>query len=137
MKKVVLVTCAAKKRSGRYPARDLYVGPFYRACMEYAESLKPDIIFILSAKHGLLAPDRTISYYDETLNRMGVKARRDWASRVLGQVREKIGASNVEYTILAGERYWEFLVEELGNVRLPLKGKGIGKQIQFLRRNTR
>jgi len=137
MKKVVLVTCAAKKRSGHHAARNLYIGPFYRACMEYAESLKPDSIFILSAKHGLLDPDRTISYYDETLNRMGVKARRDWASRVLGQVRGKFGTSKMEYTILAGERYWEFLVEELGNVLLPLQGKRIGKQLQFLLRNTR
>jgi hypothetical protein len=33
--------------------------------------------------------------------------------------------------------YWEFLLDELGNVRLPLKGKPIGKQLQFLKRNTR
>lgn len=121
---------------GRHAARDLYIGRYYRPCMEYAESLEPDYIFILSAKYGLLDPDRTVSYYDETLNRMGVKARRKWASRVLRQIREKFGAGKVEYTILAGARYWEYLVGELGDVRLPLKGKGIGKQLQFLRRNT-
>jgi hypothetical protein len=105
--------------------------------MWYAEALRPDYIFILSAKYGLLDPDRTISYYEKTLNRMGVKARQEWAHRVLKQVREKFGTRHVEYTILAGERYWGFLVDELGSVRLPLKGKGIGKQLQFLRRNTR
>ena len=137
MIKVVLVTCGAKKNPGTHPAKDLYVGPYFRACMEYAESLKPDQIFILSAKHHLLRPNAKVDWYDETLNGMGVKDRREWADRVLGQIRKRYGNAKVEYTILAGAMYWEFLVDELGNVRLPLKGKPIGKQLQFLGRNTR
>ena len=137
MKKVVLVTCGAKKRSGRHAARDLYIGSYYRACMEYAESLKPDQIFILSAKHHLLPPNTKVDCYDETLNEMGVKDRREWATSVLGQIRRRFGNTKVEYTILAGVRYWKFLKDELGKVRLPLERMPIGKQLQFLRGNTR
>jgi hypothetical protein len=136
MKRVALVTCGSKKKPGNHPAKDLYVGPYFRACMEYAESLKPDQIFILSAKHHLLRPSAKVDWYDETLNGMGVKDRREWAANVLGQIGKRFGNTKVEYTILAGARYWEFLVEELENVCLPLKGKPIGKQLQFLGRNT-
>ena len=137
MKRVILVTCGAKKRPGRHAARDLYIGPYYRACMEYAEDLRANHVFILSAKYGLLDPDRIISSYDETLNRMSVVDRRKWARQVLEQIKKKFGAGNVEYTILAGAPYWRYLVEELEDVRLPLKGKRIGKQLQYLSRKTR
>ncbi len=136
MKKVILVTCGSKKKPGNHPAKELYVGPYFRACMDYAESLKPDQIFILSAKHHLLPPNTKVDCYDETLNEMGVKKRREWAAAALGQIKKRFGNEKVEYTILAGARYWEFLVDELVNVRLPLKGKKIGKQLQFLGRNT-
>jgi len=136
MKRVVLVTCGAKKKPERSTARDLYIGPYYQACMEYAEALRPDHIFILSARYGLLDPDRKISPYDETLNGMGVRERRKWGRQVLEQIKKKFGAGNVEYTILAGAPYWRYLVEELKDVRLPLKGKRIGKQLQYLRRKT-
>ncbi len=137
MKRVVLVTCGAKKRTGRHAARDLYVGPYYRACLEYAESLRPDHIFILSAKYGLLDPARKISAYDETLNDMRIADRRKWALRVLEQIRDKFDAGIVTYTILAGAPYWRHLVPALRHVELPLKGKGIGKQLQYLKRRTR
>lgn len=136
MKRVILVTCGAQKKRGRHAARDLYIGSYYRACMEYAESLRPDHIFILSAKYGLLDLRRKISDYDETLNEMGVADRRKWALRVLEQIRDKFNAGKVEYTILAGAPYWQYLVAKLENVQLPLKGLGIGKQLQFLKMRT-
>jgi len=137
MKHIVLVTCGAKKKPGRSIARDLYIGPYYRACMDYAAALQPDHIFILSAKYGLLDPDRKIDFYNETLNDKGVAERREWARRVLDQIRRRFGTKKVEYTILAGEAYWRYLIDELGYVKLPLRGKGIGKQLQFLRRKRR
>lgn len=136
MKRIVLVTCGAKKQQKRSAARDLYIGPYYRACMDYAEALRPNHIFILSAKYGLLDPARMVDPYDETLNDMGVGGRRKWAGRVLEQLKRRFGGEKVEYTILAGSPYWRYLVDELGSVRLPLRGKGIGKQLQFLRRRS-
>ena len=105
--------------------------------MEYAESLKADQIFILSAKHHLLRPNTKVDWYGETLNEMGIKDRREWATSVLSQIRKRFGNAKVEFTILAGARYWEFLVDILENVHLPLKGKPIGMQLQFLKKNTR
>ena len=137
MKNIVLVTCGSKKNPGTHPAKDLYVGTYFRACMEYAESLKADQIFILSAKHHLLRPNTKVDWYGETLNEMGIKDRREWATSVLSQIRKRFGNAKVEFTILAGARYWEFLVDILENVHLPLKGKPIGMQLQFLKKNTR
>ncbi len=64
--------------------------------MEYAEALKPDHIFILSAKDGLLEPYRKVSPYGETLNDMGVRDRRKWAGRVLDQIKIMLKHPTVE-----------------------------------------
>ena len=37
-----------------------------------------------------------------------------------------------EFTFLAGEKYRKFLIPELSNVKIPMKGLKIGKQLQWL-----
>lgn len=49
--------------------------------------------FILSAKHGLVAPDEMIAPYDETLNTIGVGDRRKWAEKVQAQMNERLPAA--------------------------------------------
>jgi len=134
VKTVVLVTCGSKKLSRAARARDLYAGRYFNACMDYAESMKPEAIFILSAKHCLLDPEKVIKPYDVTLSQMGEAGRRKWGRCVLAQLRERYDTRNIRFVILAGENYWKNIRGRLEHVELPLKGKGIGQQIQYLNR---
>ena len=36
------------------------------------------------------------------------------------------------YIFLAGETYRKYLIEHLKNYQIPMKGMGIGKQLQYL-----
>ena len=54
---VVLLSCVKSKRARRCRAGDMYISPLFQKMMAYAESLRPNRIFILSAKYGLLAPE--------------------------------------------------------------------------------
>lgn len=60
MRKTVLISCVSKKQKYRAKAQDLYISPLFKLNLEYAQELKPDAIFILSAKHGLLHLDTEI-----------------------------------------------------------------------------
>ena len=60
MKKIVLISCASKKAPFKAKAEALYVSPLFVLNLRYAKSLKPDSIFILSAKYGLLDLDKEI-----------------------------------------------------------------------------
>ena len=57
MRKIVLISCVSKKLVHAAKVRDIYVSPLFRLNLAYAESLKPDAIYVLSAKHGLLPLD--------------------------------------------------------------------------------
>ena len=70
MKTIVLISCVSKKLAHAARARDIYVSPLFRLNLAYAESLKPDAIYVLSAKHGLLAlEDQIETVPDEFLKK--------------------------------------------------------------------
>ena len=84
MKRLVLISCASKKRATRAKAAELYISTLFELNLQYARRLKPDAILILSAKHGLLALNDEIEPYDVTLNEMGANERKAWANKVVG-----------------------------------------------------
>ena len=53
-KKIVLISCVSAKLSRRSKVRDLYISTLFKLNLKYAEKLRPDNIYVLSAKHGLL-----------------------------------------------------------------------------------
>ena len=61
MKRIVLISCVKSKLDHPARAEDLYTSTLFRSNLAYARSLKPDAIFILSAKFGLLSLERVIS----------------------------------------------------------------------------
>jgi len=54
MKRVVLISCVSKKLPHAAPAKELYMSALFQFCLRFARTLKPDNIFILSAKYGLV-----------------------------------------------------------------------------------
>jgi hypothetical protein len=95
--------------------------------------LRPDGIFILSAKHGLLPPEEEIEPYDLTLNRMSAVDRRTWAERVLRKLAEVGDLEEDRFTFLAGSRYREHLLPRIRHGHIPMEGLPIGKQLKFLK----
>ncbi|MBK7022711.1 MAG: hypothetical protein IPH41_04080 [Sulfuritalea sp.] len=136
MRKIVLISCVSKKLVHAAKVRDIYVSPLFRLNLAYAESLKPDAIYVLSAKHGLLPLDDQIEPYELTLNTMGTGQIRAWASGVVSQLAAVADLKHDLFVFLAGDKYRKFLVPHLAHFEVPMDGLTIGRQLQFLSRRT-
>ena len=135
-KKIVLISCASKKRPVRSQAKDLYISTLFELNLKYAKSLNPDVIYILSAKYELLNLETEIEPYNLTLNNMTQSEIKEWALRVINQLNEKTDLTNDHFIFLAGNNYRKYLVSSLKSYEVPLEGLPIGKQLQYLKRNT-
>ena len=137
MKKLVLVGCVKSKCDAPSAAKDLYDSPLWRSRRAYAERFGTDW-YILSAKHGLVAPEKTIAPYDLALTDLRAAERRTWSQKILDNLAAtvpELRGSTIE--IHAGKAYAEFGLEDgldnLGaKVRRPLAHiSGIGAQIAW------
>lgn len=137
MKKIVFVSCVSKKLPRKARAEELYISPLFKLNLAYAKKLKPQKVFILSAKHGLLRLSDTVAPYDTTLNKMLDPERRKWGARVLKQLRGKVDLQKDRFIFLAGGRYRKYLMPHMRHVEIPMIHLGIGKQLRFLKENTR
>jgi len=132
-KRIVLISCVSKKLSESAKAKDLYISTLFKLNLKYAETLKPDAIFVLSAKHGLLSLSKKIEPYELTLNKMRSGEIKQWANRVLKQIKKVCQIDETEFIFLAGEKYRKYLLPHIENARVPLEGLPIGKQLQKLK----
>jgi hypothetical protein len=129
-----LVGCAAGKLKRPAPARDLYTSQLFRKASAYAEQ-HSDRWFILSAKYGLVAPDRVIEPYDARLGHKSGPPIWAWAQDVaLTLGHELAGTPDAELLVLAGEQYRTFLRFVNYPARVPMEGMGIGQQLGYLTR---
>jgi hypothetical protein len=80
-------------------------------------------------------PTEVTAPYNETLSDFSADQRRKWARQVLKKL-EGVLSDNDEVLIIAGQRYREYLIEPLRcrveSIHIPMKGMGIGEQLQFL-----
>ena len=63
MKRIVLIYCVKTKLDHPTKAEDLYISNLFKNYLAYARYIKPDLVFILSAKYGLLKLDEQIAPY--------------------------------------------------------------------------
>ena len=133
MPNIALISCVSMKRKNKAEAGNLYISPLFNYSKEFATE-RFDSFFILSAKHGLLSPDKKIHPYDMTLNNMSKENRKEWSDKVYKEI-TKITEPNDKIIFLAGENYREFLIDKLrerGNsVRTPFYRMSIGEQLQW------
>lgn len=136
MTRVGLISCVSRKRAHAAEARDLYISALFKKTRPYVEQ-HCDKWYVLSAKYGLVYPDQVIEPYDETLNTKSRREREDWTVRVWEQISPQLNSDDC-VVILAGARYREFLIpliESRGcRVEIPMEGKSIGRQLQWLTR---
>lgn len=129
-----LVACVKTKRKSRAPAKDLYISDLFTKARAYVES-KGGRWRILSAKHGLVDPDKIIGPYELTLNKMGVADRRKWAADVLKKL-VRVKPQPKQIIMLAGVKYREYLIPELQqsgiDVVVPMEGLAFGEQLSWL-----
>lgn len=135
---IILIGCVKTKHEVPMAAKDLYRSSLFTARRSWAQA-QDGPWFILSAKHGLLDPTRTISPYDETLRGKSRADQRLWSSNAVeGLVRNLEDLSEADIEIHAGGDYYRFLepmLQERGaQVTVPLRHtRGIGLQIAWYR----
>ncbi|MCF7887664.1 MAG: hypothetical protein K9L76_00140 [Candidatus Omnitrophica bacterium] len=136
MAKIILISCVSKKKPHKAKAKNLYMSTWFKYAFQYALSLKPDKIFILSAKYGLLNPERVIMPYNRTLNNMKSDQIKKWANNVVSMLKEKADLENDNFIILAGKNYRRYLIPYISNYKIPMKELSIGYQLNFLKKHT-
>jgi hypothetical protein len=136
--KIGLVGCVKSKRGYPTPAGDLYTSALFSGRRRWVQA-SCSRWYILSAKHGLVAPGQVLDPYDETLTTQGSLARRAWAARVLVQLREALGdIGRYDFEIHAGAAYVGHglhagLVSGGAGVTLPAAGLSLGRQLALYR----
>lgn len=130
---IVFLSCTKEKKSYRCKAKDMYSeSSLFSKSYEYAKSLNPDHIYILSAKHHLLELNDIIEPYNETLNDYSVDERKDWTKKVIKIMKDKNINFNEKVVFLCGENYIEFLKDNFKNYKCIYDGKGIGEIMHWL-----
>lgn len=133
MKKIVLISCASKKLDYKAKAKDLYISTLFRYSLAYVKKLKPDKIYILSAKHGLLDLNEYIEPYNETLNNKSARDIKAWAEKIVSKLGKITNLQNDIFIFFAGKKYREYILPQIRYYEIPLKGLEIGKQLKFLK----
>lgn len=124
----IFLSCTKEKESKRCRARDMYMpSSLFSKSYEYAKTLNPDKIYILSAKHHLLPLSREIEPYNYTLKDASEGERREWAEEVVKQMKKYGIDFNAKTYFFAGEAYIKYLKEYFPNHKEMYAGKGIGK----------
>ena len=129
-----LVSCGRRKVSNAVPAKDLYCSPQFRKTRELVES-QGWPWFILSAKHGLLDPERRTEPYDKTLTTMNGAEQEEWAAAVIDALKSHLVEVR-SVVIFAGETYRKHLAPDLCSrgieVHVPMEGLRQGEQSAWL-----
>lgn len=132
---VGLVGCGKAKLEGTHRARDLYVGNLFRASLQAAEQIA-DVVYVLSAKHGLVQLEQPIASYDLQLSKLPVAERLQWGRRVIKQLLELHGGAPFSVVAFAGAAYLypiRVYLEPHITVRDPLAGLELGERLQALK----
>ena len=132
---LVLVGCVKEKLDRPAAARDLYISPLFAKERAYAERSGAPW-FILSAEHGLVAPDELLAPYDLRLSTTPIEYRRAWGARVVKRLVQAVGSlDGTVIEVHAGSAYANpirALLQERGAiVREPLAGLRLGPRLAW------
>lgn len=135
MTTLALVSCSKLKQPRAAIAEALYSpSDLFRKSYRFARQ-NADVVYILSAKYGIVPTWKTLEPYDETLATMAADARRRWAERITPALRAAVAAHSIDRIIwLAGSKYIrpEFLEIDVEHSQ-PLAGLQIGERLRFLK----
>jgi Family of unknown function (DUF6884) len=128
---VTLVGCGKAKLERPAPARFLYTGNLFRAALEHATATS-DVVFIVSAKHGLVELDDTLEPYDVTLH---PKDAHRWALEVVRKLDVCVTRTPLTAVVVyAGGVYGRALGEVLPMASQPCAHMTIGQRLRYFAR---
>lgn len=123
-KDVFLVGCSESKRAEASPAEELYTSSRFRLCREVAHVA--DSWYVLSAKHGLMAPATQVKPYDRSIGDLTTEERQQWTTLVVSQIAKAVG-KDCTITFLCDTEYSSAvsreLIEKGFSVRLPFDNR--------------
>lgn len=143
-----LISCCGPKLDRAAPARELYTSPLFTKSLAFLQrNYRCRLIYVISAKHGLVGLDEVIEPYDATVAAMNRTQRVLWAGDVARRL-FMLHATEIEIgealCFLAGESYVAPIVAEYRThyrrdvlVLEPLRGMPIGERLQFLNSEAR
>jgi hypothetical protein len=136
MAKVVLLSCTKSKTKHAAPAQELYsASPMFQKTLEYGKSLKPDKMYILSAKHHLVPLTKTLEPYDKTLKEMPKDEKDKWGEETVKQMKSAgINPEKDTFVFLTGSEYMKPFTQYIpdGNIEKPMEGKRFGERLKWL-----
>jgi hypothetical protein len=133
---LVIIPCGGKKRDvSKTRADRLYVGPYFRACLDYAETLtSAERIYILSALHGLIRRDKVIGPYDVKMGDHNSVPLAVVASDAI----ELDLVDEPRVIALGGRAYTSVVKKVWPHAETPLDGVGgLGMQLRWMKEQTR
>jgi basic membrane lipoprotein Med (substrate-binding protein (PBP1-ABC) superfamily) len=136
MSTIVLLSCTKSKLDKPSQAQDLYsASPTFKKTLEYGKSLKPDKMYILSAKHYLVPLTKVLAPYDKTLKEMPKEEKEAWGEKVYQQMKARgINPEKDHFIFLTGAEYMKPLLKYIpeNNVEKPMEGKRMGERMKWL-----
>lgn len=101
----VLIGCVKSKQTSGALAKDLYTSVYFAKMRAYAESTGVPW-FILSAEHGLVAPNDWLEPYECYLAKSGLAYQQEWGRKVARQLGKAFGPlDGLIFEIHAGSTY--------------------------------
>ena len=107
---VLLISCGKRKSDSPCPAREMYNSERFTLLKNLADQLGCDW-YIISAKYGLLHPDRVIEPYDLCLTSLTEGCRQTWAREIVNDLKRY--NRNTTFVVLANNEYSSLLSSEL------------------------
>jgi len=136
MSTIILLSCTKSKLDKPSQAQDLYsASPMFKKTLEYGKSLKPDKMYILSAKHFLVPLTKVLAPYDKTLKEMPKDEKEAWGEKVISQMKSLgINPEKDKFIFLTGSEYMKPLSQNIpdSNIEKPMEGKRMGERLQWL-----
>lgn len=132
--KVGLLSCTSMKQSHRCKASEMYQkSPRFALAYQYAKKTC-EVVYILSAKYGLIHENTIIEPYNETLNEKTDRERMNWAQNVLFDLKKVQSLKDDEFLIIAGMKYCQFLLPAIHHYERPLAGVSLGNWVPVLQK---
>ena len=136
MAKIVFLSCTKSKTPYPAPAQELYsASPMFQKTLEYGKTLKPDKMFILSAKHHLVPLNKELKPYDLTLKDFNKEEKEKWGEETYKQMKQKgLNPERDKFIFLAGNEYIKPLLKYIpeSNIETPMSGKRFGQRLKWL-----
>lgn len=132
---IAVVGCGKAKLAHRARARELYVGNLFRARLALAEALGARVIYIASARHGLVPDTAILDPYEADLRRGGQLARESWTQRITDTLHVVLHASPGPVLALVSGPYADW-VPHIAQAYTVGRGLPQGKLLHALRAYT-